>query len=225
MSPLIIYVLALTNDKYYVGKSSAGMVTIHMINSKKTDFLEKNRPLRIVEEFEGESFDETKTVLKYMSIYGIDNVRGGPFTSTELNPVEKDMIQKMINSSHTKCSMCGMDNHHRNECPLGNRRFRTYPSRSEAARYFNFLKEKIENDIEYFPSKQLDNGSDEIYYLLTIDHLREKFYEDGNFGLYLHYVGKMLNFLGYCFVGKHHLFPDEIAFYKPKNRHECNQEC
>ena len=74
-----IYILQLNNDKYYVGKTNK------LLNDRYKEHLDgigsfwtkKYKPLSIIKQIENSSpFDEDRYVKEYMSIYGIENVRG-----------------------------------------------------------------------------------------------------------------------------------------------------
>lgn len=63
-----------------------------------------------------DAFDEDKITKKYMSIYGIDNVRGGTYTQIHLGAEQKKFLQHELWSAADKCLGCGGD-HFIKDCP------------------------------------------------------------------------------------------------------------
>ena len=51
--------------------------------------------------------DEQRITQEYMSKYGINNVRGGPWCKVILSDEEKQFIQKLIDGENDKCYQCG----------------------------------------------------------------------------------------------------------------------
>ena len=78
----LINVIKCEDNKFYVYKSLSG-IDIKSIST--CTFTEKYKPLEIVETVQtNDGLDEDKIVKKYMSQYGIDNVRGGSYTHIRL---------------------------------------------------------------------------------------------------------------------------------------------
>lgn len=115
---VIVYILGLEQEKYYVGK---------------TDNIEE----RIANHFEGDGatwtqlykieyvlniyencdpYDEDKYTIQMMEKYGINNVRGGSFCQIQLSDSDIKTISKMINSIDDKCYLCGKQGHYITEC-------------------------------------------------------------------------------------------------------------
>lgn len=101
-----IYVLELENGTYYVGKKVAGdqrRIDIHLGKKKvgkqfSTSWVVKNGPVaKVLHEFPNCSdYDEDRITKMMMSIYGIDKVRGGSYSSCELFQCQKDLLQKLL---------------------------------------------------------------------------------------------------------------------------------
>ena len=84
----MIYALLLENSKYYVGHTSRALelrIEEHLSGKKKTSWLTLYKPIKIIESMEGDKKDEKALTLKYMLLYGWENVRGGPWTGKNVN--------------------------------------------------------------------------------------------------------------------------------------------
>jgi hypothetical protein len=51
-----------------------------------------------------------------MAKYGIDNVRGGSYTSIKLDDLEKEVLNREIWGAQNKCSRCGRSGHFVKDC-------------------------------------------------------------------------------------------------------------
>lgn len=98
-----VYVLELENDKYYVG------ITVdpekrfqqHFKGNKlSSNWCKQNKPIRIIESFdsgtkimtEARSLED-QTTLKYILLYGAENVRGGKYMGPKaVRRAENDLI-------------------------------------------------------------------------------------------------------------------------------------
>lgn len=83
---IMIYVLELENCKYYVGYS---LLHTHRIQQhfegNGSSWTKLHKPIRIVELIEGDKDTERETTLRYMRLYGWENVRGGGYTAIQLH--------------------------------------------------------------------------------------------------------------------------------------------
>ena len=115
---VFIYILELTNDKYYVGKTeNPDFRLISHFNSNGSVWTTKYRPMKVLELIKDcDAFDEDKYTLKYMEKHGIDNVRGGSFCEIKLTDENKNTIEKMINGSTDKCYICKKEGHYASKC-------------------------------------------------------------------------------------------------------------
>ena len=105
-----IYILKCQKNKYYVGKTNnIDRVKNHFINNGAT-YTKKYKPISIHKIIEDQNdFDEDKYVKEYMSIYGIDNVRGGSYSQLNLDIFQIESLKKEINSSLASESASDVD--------------------------------------------------------------------------------------------------------------------
>jgi hypothetical protein len=109
----IIFILKLENQKYYIGKTLIQNFNLKTnFNRLCSDWTKKYKPIKILELISNCSdCDEDIHTLKYMKIYGINNVRGGRFSELKLNKDNLIVIKKMIASSMDNCYICGEYGH------------------------------------------------------------------------------------------------------------------
>jgi predicted GIY-YIG superfamily endonuclease len=113
-----IYILKLINNKYYIGKTTdvENRYQQH-ISGLGSIWTKKYKPLSIIKQVKSSSkFDEDKYVKEYMSIYGIENVRGGTYASIKLDTNSIVSLQKELWHSKEACIRCGRDSHFVKDC-------------------------------------------------------------------------------------------------------------
>jgi len=123
----IVYVLLLTEQKYYIGKTDDvnKIHKIHFTNAIDNIYTPKSslwtgiyRPISIEMIYENFN-DDTRITLEYMNKYGIDNVRGGAFSEIYISKEKKAFIDQLINNL-PRCHFCGSSNHVVDTCPEKN---------------------------------------------------------------------------------------------------------
>jgi hypothetical protein len=115
---LYIYILELENNKYYIGKTTNPQFRLEQhFNSTGSSWTQKYKPIKLLEIIHNcDIFDEDKYTLKYMSLHGIDNVRGGSFCEIKLNHNYINILKRMIDGASDKCYKCREHGHFANEC-------------------------------------------------------------------------------------------------------------
>jgi len=115
---MIIYILKLDNDKYYVGKTKNIIKRVHFHkNNLGSEWTKKYKYKSIIKTIESDSpFDEDKYVKIYMNKYGIDNVRGGSYNQIELTDEQKNNLIKELQTINNLCYRCGRNNHFIKNC-------------------------------------------------------------------------------------------------------------
>lgn len=112
-----IYVLELTDGKYYVGKTNNEEERIlSHFSENGSAWTKKYKPIKVIETIDGDEWDEDKYTKIYMKKYGIDNVRGGSYSTIYLDKNIIKLIEKEIMSTDDACFRCGKKGHFINDC-------------------------------------------------------------------------------------------------------------
>lgn len=115
---VVIYVLSLSNGKYYIGKTQQLRIRLDQhIEGDGATWTQKYKPQKVLETIKGDDGDEDKTTLRYMKRYGIENVRGGSFCGISLSVSDRETLDKMIKTMSDSCYHCGLEGHFSNKCP------------------------------------------------------------------------------------------------------------
>src|SRR5438445_9325746 len=114
----IIYSLKCEQDKYYVGRTDCIEKRYQQhLNGEGSQWTKKYKPLSILNTYPSTSpFDEDKTTKELMSVYGIDNVRGGSYVTDYIDISIKNVLQKELWSSLNYCIRCGKKDHFIDTC-------------------------------------------------------------------------------------------------------------
>jgi hypothetical protein len=104
-----LYVLYLKSNKFYVGKTCKKVIDRFNIHKKGngSEWTKIYKPIKILEQFESnDKFDEDKYTKKYMDKFGIDNVRGGSYSSVILLDWQIKALENELKTSNVFCSNC-----------------------------------------------------------------------------------------------------------------------
>lgn len=115
--PTTIYVLELENGKFYVGRTDNFQERLlkHQ-QGQGCAWTNTHKYKDTLQVFQGDKFDEDKTVLKFMNKYGIENVRGGAYSNIELSFEQYIAIRRQINNANNLCLACGEHGHFISDC-------------------------------------------------------------------------------------------------------------
>lgn len=112
-----IYVIALANDKYYIGRSDTPEERIlEHFTVGGSSWTKLHKPERIVTKMEGDVFDEDKWTKKYMHKYGVENVRGASYCQTTLTQEQLNAIRRELANVDDRCFKCGEKGHFSAQC-------------------------------------------------------------------------------------------------------------
>lgn len=115
----LLYVLKLANGAYYVGRTQRTMRACYQahVSGLGSAWTRQYPPVRLMEcrPLRGSHDVHTKT-LDYMKKYGIQNVRGGPYTLCDLPPFVQATLAMILRGSD--CFACGTPGHYARQCKL-----------------------------------------------------------------------------------------------------------
>ena len=113
-----IYVLKLEHGKYYIGKSADAVKRYqeHLAGAGSS-WTRLHNPVSLLETRpERSPLDEDTVTKEYMFKYGIDNVRGGSYVTTELSAAQHTALQTEFRSARGLCTRCGNAGHFVKDC-------------------------------------------------------------------------------------------------------------
>jgi cellular nucleic acid-binding protein len=112
-----IYVLKLSNNKWYIGKSEDPLKRYHdHLNGAGSAWTKLYKPISLEKIIKGSVFDEEKITKEYMEKYGIENVRGGSYVQIELSEFHKEALKMEIWGAKDLCFQCGRSGHFVKDC-------------------------------------------------------------------------------------------------------------
>ena len=120
-----IYVLKLSSNKYYVGKTTKSVQErfLEHVQNNGSEWTKLYEPIEIIEHFQtSDVYDEDKITKKYMGIYGIENVRGGSYCSISLADWQIKAIEHELKTSNDLCFNCGKHGHFASDCHKYNKK-------------------------------------------------------------------------------------------------------
>ena len=120
---MYIYVLKLENNKYFINNSKKPHYDIKKLFSFYNDspkWIKKYKPNKLICIYKfNESTDDVNILtLKYMKKYGIENVRGGCFSSLNLSNYDLytiNLLNYNINKD-SQCTRCNRFGHNYTDC-------------------------------------------------------------------------------------------------------------
>jgi len=115
----ILYILELSNKKYYIGKTINLEKRLKFHKKNKNNFVKNNFPIKSYKILKDECdiFDEDNQTKLFMKKYGINNVRGGSYTREHLTLSQINLIKTELATAYDLCFTCLKPNHYSNYCP------------------------------------------------------------------------------------------------------------
>lgn len=113
-----IYILLCKYDKIYVGKTKTPYKRLNEhFHGNGSMWTKQFPPVEILQVIpDCDDYDEDKYTKKYMSKYGIDNVRGGSYTTQVLSVTARQHLQREIYGSDDICYNCQKKGHFAKDC-------------------------------------------------------------------------------------------------------------
>jgi hypothetical protein len=152
--------MQLQNDKYYIGKTSNPHFRFdNHFTHNGSEWTRLYKPIKILELIPNcDDYDEDKYTYKYMDKYGIDNVRGGSYTTLILDTVTKNQLIKISNSVNNRCFTCAGAGHFAKDCDVNVMQPCPAPARLMQSSNNDFMN--LETLLRYSPKIMLINMKD-----------------------------------------------------------------
>lgn len=119
-TPDKIYALECKQYKWYIGRTSKPLEERFKEHQQgSAEWTKEYPPLKCHFVRDATSkFDEDYVALEYMERYGVENVRGGVYSSVVLSEEIKAVIQRQLKSANDQCLKCGKHGHFAKDCTL-----------------------------------------------------------------------------------------------------------
>lgn len=117
LSETSIYALLLEKGNYYIGRSDTPRKRIldHFATCG-SEWTKLHKPIKEIECFIGDAFDEDKLTKKYMHKYGIDKVRGASYCQVILFKEQIKSIKRELSNVDDRCFKCNKKGHFAIDC-------------------------------------------------------------------------------------------------------------
>jgi hypothetical protein len=114
-----IYILLLTDQKYYIGKSNDTDNIIENIIKSNIAWITLYKPISIIKIYESTNlFEEDNITKQYMFDYGIENVRGGIYINFKLDESQIKALEYEFSYINDKCYKCKKNGHASINCNI-----------------------------------------------------------------------------------------------------------
>ena len=118
-----IYALACAERKWYVGRSTdVNQRVLTHARGAGAAWTKRYPPERVdMTRPSLSATDEDAAVKQYMLQYGIENVRGGSYSSVVLTPMQMTALEAEMRGATDACLVCGKHGHFAARCPTKGR--------------------------------------------------------------------------------------------------------
>jgi cellular nucleic acid-binding protein len=108
-----VYVLKCQERKWYIGKSNNVLQRFEdHVASKGANWTRIYRPIRIEKVYDdADVFEEDRVTKEFMVKYGVENVRGGSYTTFALSHEQLFFLQQEFRTATSICFLCGQYGH------------------------------------------------------------------------------------------------------------------
>jgi len=156
---MIIYALACANNKYYVGRSTSVARIEDHFQGNGASWTKLHKPYKRLFSVQGDRYDEDKHVLRLMDQYGVDNVRGGSFSTLELTENDRTIIERLLRGATDRCFRCGEPGHFVRDCPTRTETATTPPEIQEMHTRDGHDEDIFDNIVDWCCCVEKNNNS------------------------------------------------------------------